>query len=162
MAPGERWEPTLVEVKTKIHIDAPIEVCFDFARDIDVHQQSVWAFTKEKAISGKTKGLIEKGDRVTFEATHFFLRQRLTSYILSMNLLIILWMRWFRAFKRMNPMHAFKTDGNGTTMEDTLCFEAPCGVIGWMAERMGLRWYMGAFLQHRNRNLKRLIEHHSG
>ena len=41
------------------------------ARDIDVHTQTVWKHTKEKAIAGVTSGKINHDDTVTFEARHF-------------------------------------------------------------------------------------------
>jgi len=58
-------------------INAPIERCFDLARDIDFHQRSL-TDTGERAIGGVTSGLIALGETVTWEATHFGVRQRLT------------------------------------------------------------------------------------
>jgi len=58
-------------------INAPTERCFDLARDIAFHQRSV-AHTAERAIGGVTGGLIALGETVTWEATHFGVRQRLT------------------------------------------------------------------------------------
>ncbi|MFX8875810.1 hypothetical protein ABTM97_19785, partial [Acinetobacter baumannii] len=57
-----------------------IEKCFDLARSIDLHQIST-AETNEKAIAGKTNGLINLNETVTWEATHFGIRQKLTSKI---------------------------------------------------------------------------------
>ena len=42
-------------------INAPIEICFDLSRSIDLHKQSM-EHTKEEAIAGRTSGLIEDGD----------------------------------------------------------------------------------------------------
>lgn len=39
-------------------IKAPIQVVFDLARDIDFHQKSA-SKSREKAIGGRTSGLIE-------------------------------------------------------------------------------------------------------
>ena len=58
-------------------LDADIETCFDIARDLDIHQLSMKQ-TNEKAIAGRTSGLCELGDTVTWEATHFGLRQQLS------------------------------------------------------------------------------------
>jgi hypothetical protein len=68
----------LVLLETRI--EAPVERCFDLARDIDLHMRSTQR-TREVAIAGVTKGLINFGDEVTWEATHFSIRQRLTSRI---------------------------------------------------------------------------------
>jgi hypothetical protein len=48
-------------------IAAPIEVCFDLARDIDFHTGSLEG-TGERALAGRTSGLIGLGKSVTWEA----------------------------------------------------------------------------------------------
>jgi len=68
----------VVHVVTRIR--ASIERCFDLARDIDLHARSL-DDTNEKAVAGVTSGLIGLDDEVTWEATHFGVRQRLTSRI---------------------------------------------------------------------------------
>jgi hypothetical protein len=50
-----------IYLETKIA--APINICFDCARNIDLHQQSV-VHTKEIAIAGRKSGLIEEGETV--------------------------------------------------------------------------------------------------
>jgi hypothetical protein len=67
-------------IHLEINIDAPLERIFDLARSIDLHAES-FSHTNEKAIAGKTSGLIGLGKSVTWEATHFGIRQRLTSII---------------------------------------------------------------------------------
>ncbi|RBP86056.1 hypothetical protein DFO70_1344 [Cytobacillus firmus] len=59
-------------------INAPVEVCFDLARNVDIHTQTT-SKTKERAVSGVTEGLLEQGDTVTREAIHFGIKQRLTA-----------------------------------------------------------------------------------
>ena len=56
------------------------EICFDLSRSIDLHQIST-AKTNEKAIAGIITGLINLGETVTWEATHFGITQKLTSKI---------------------------------------------------------------------------------
>lgn len=68
----------------KTLIDAPIEVCFDAARNIDLHVGST-SKTKERAIAGVTNGLIALGEPVTWEAIHFGIKQRLTTRISEFN-----------------------------------------------------------------------------
>jgi hypothetical protein len=67
---------TTIVVETRI--TAPVEVCFDLARDVEAHLK-MSSSTGERAVGGKTSGLLDLGDVVTFEAVHFGLRQRLTS-----------------------------------------------------------------------------------
>jgi hypothetical protein len=45
-------------------IAAPTDRCFDLARDIDFHTRSL-AGTGEKAVAGRTSGLIGQGESVT-------------------------------------------------------------------------------------------------
>ena len=67
-----------IDIETTIK--APIERCFDLARSIDLHQIST-SHTNETAIAGTTSGLIGLNETVTWEATHFGVRQQLTSRI---------------------------------------------------------------------------------
>lgn len=69
---------TTVVIETRIA--APIERCFDLARDVDAHVRSS-AATRERVVGGRTTGLLELGDTVTFEGVHLGVRQRLTSRI---------------------------------------------------------------------------------
>lgn len=66
----------VIELETFIHAD--IGTCFDLSRSIDLHTLST-AKTKEKAIAGKISGLIGMNETVTWQATHFFVRQTFTS-----------------------------------------------------------------------------------
>ena len=71
-----------IEITTHIH--APIEVCFDAARSIDLHMEST-KHTGEQAIAGRTSGLIELGETVTWRAKNFCIWQTLTSKITEMD-----------------------------------------------------------------------------
>lgn len=149
----------LIEVKTQIFIQAPIEHCFDLARDIDVHTKTVWKHTRERAVAGVTSGRIQGGELVTFEATHFGVRQRLTSKITEYNAPYLFVDETQKgAFKSLEHIHLFERQGEGTLMKDILRFEAPLGVLGWIAERLVLKAYMTKFLEHRNEQLKQLAE----
>jgi hypothetical protein len=74
----------MAEINIRTVIKAPIERCFDLARDIDFHTQSLSA-TEERAVAGRTSGLLELGETVTWEGRHFGIRQRLTSKITAYN-----------------------------------------------------------------------------
>ena len=136
-------------------IFAPVEVCFDSARDIDLHTKST-AGTHEKAITGVITGLIESGEEVTWEATHFFIRQRLTSRITAFE-------RPFRfrdsqvsgPFKRFDHDHLFSVTATGETkMTDVFLYESPLGLLGRLADVFFLRAYMQRFLRTRGLFLK--------
>jgi ligand-binding SRPBCC domain-containing protein len=149
----------LAIVKTQIDIAAPIQLCFDLARDIDIHTQTVWKHTRERAIQGITSGPIGYGQTVTFEATHFWIRQTLTSKITEFSephLFIDEMQRG--AFKSIRHIHEFEQKGNKAIMKDTLYFKAPLGIVGTLVEQLILKRYMKRFLEHRNNELKILAE----
>jgi ligand-binding SRPBCC domain-containing protein len=146
-----------IEIDTAI--SAPIERVFDFARSIDVHKQSQSAH-RENAVAGRTSGLIENGEIVTWEAVHFGVRQRLTSQIVAMSR-----PTHFRdsmvagAFKRMDHDHFFEPQPNGgTRMKDIFDYTAPLGAIGRLADRLFLEAYMRRLLEARNQVIKLLAE----
>jgi ligand-binding SRPBCC domain-containing protein len=136
-------------IRFSVQIKAPIENCFDLARDIDLHTRSM-APTRERAIAGVTSGLIGPGQEVTWEARHFGIRQRLTSRIT-----IFERPNRFRdsmvkgAFKRFDHDHLFSEVGGITTMTDQFDYEAPCALLGKIAERAFLTRYMERLLRNR-------------
>jgi len=81
----------VIQLETKI--TAPVERVFDLARSIDAHTSTTEG-TGERAAEGRTTGLIEAGETVTWEARHLGVRQRLTSKITAMERPHFLWMKW--------------------------------------------------------------------
>ncbi|MFC5472303.1 SRPBCC family protein [Cohnella suwonensis] len=149
----------MITVQTHIEISASIQICFDLARDIDVHTATVWKHTKERAISGVTSGPIGLGEMVTFEATHFRVRQKLTSKITEYDAPYLFVDEMQKgAFKSLRHVHEFVSLEGKTLMRDSLHFEAPLGFVGWIVERAILKNYMRRFLEDRNKELKRLAE----
>ena len=143
---------TRIELTTEIA--APIELVFDLARDLDLHQKST-SQTKERIVAGKSTGLAELGDEITFEATHFGVRQKLTSKIIEVsrpNRFVDQMTKG--AFKSLHHIHEFSPTPGGTEMKDVLTFEAPLGPLGILAEKLFLASYMRKFLAARNDFLK--------
>ncbi|WP_337100100.1 SRPBCC family protein [Paenibacillus sp. YIM B09110] len=149
----------MVIVTTEVLIDAPIQYCFDLARNIDIHTQTVWKHTNERAVEGTTSGLIGIGDYVTFQARHFLIKQKLTSKITEYKEPYYFVDEMVKgAFKSLRHEHKFEEQNGKTLMRDKLTFEAPLGIFGWTAERIVLKQYMKRFLDHRNHQLKALAE----
>lgn len=149
----------LVTITVEIYIHAPIELCFDLARDIGVHTRTVWKHTREEAVAGVTSGPIGEGETVTFRATHLGVRQHLTSRISAYKRPVYFVDEMVQgAFRSLRHEHHFARRGEGTLMRDVLVFEAPLGLLGRIAEALVLRWYMKKFLEHRNLRLKELAE----
>jgi ligand-binding SRPBCC domain-containing protein len=147
---------TTIVVETRIR--APINLCFDLARDVDIHVQTS-ASTGERAVTGKTSGLLELGDSVTFEAVHFGIRQQLTSRIIEFDR-----PRRFvdemvkGAFSKLLHIHEFFTEGDRTLMRDTLIWRSPLGILGIIADRILVKRHMQAFLVKKQYELKAYAE----
>lgn len=136
-------------------IQAHIETCFDLSRSINLHIESTKA-TNEIAIAGRTSGLIEQGEFVTWEATHFFIRQRLSTRIVEMRR-----PHYFKdvmisgAFRSMEHEHLFESKGDHTKMIDIFCYEVPYGFAGKIFDYFILKRYMTNLLLTRNEVIKK-------
>ena len=145
-------------IRLLTRIAAPIETVFDLSRSIDLHIAST-AHTHEKAIAGRTSGMINLGEDVTWEATHFGVRQRLT-------VKITLYERpfYFRdsmvsgAFQRFDHDHNFERDDQHTIMRDIFDYTSPLGFLGQIADRLFLIRYMTKLLRIRNQLIKNVAE----
>ena len=146
------------EIDLETRIAAPIKVCFDLARSIDLHKISL-EHTNEKAIAGKTNGLIEKGEFVTWQAKHFGVNQHLTVQIIEMNPPDYFCDEMTKgAFKSMRHQHFFERKGNETLMMDKFIYEVPFSIFGGIFNSLILRSYMKRLLQSRNQTIKRIAE----
>lgn len=139
-------------------INAPIERCFNMARSIDLHIEST-KHTGERAIAGRTSGLIEQGETVTWRARHFGVWQNLTSKIIELN-----YPNSFTdelvegAFKSIHHQHQFRQINGATEMKDIFRFESPFGILGKLANILFLRRYMTKLLENRNKVIKEAAE----
>jgi ligand-binding SRPBCC domain-containing protein len=139
-------------------INAPGERVFDLSRCLDLHADSL-AHTREKAVAGVTTGLINLGESVTWEATHFGVRQRLTSKITLFER-----PHHFRdsmvsgAFKRFDHDHFFSEIDGQTLMKDVFDYESPLGFLGRIADFLFLEKYLENLLTVRNNLIKQVAE----
>lgn len=146
----------LIILKTQIKAD--LQTCFDLARNIDFHQQSL-VHSNERAIAGKKSGLIELGESVTWEATHFGIKQQLSSKITKFNSPYYFEDEMVSgAFKSFKHEHIFEAQGNHTVMIDRFHFESPYGILGKLANVIFLKKYMTELLTQRNDFLKHAAE----
>lgn len=148
-------------LKIETCINAPIEVVFDLSRSIDLHKIST-AHTCEEAIAGKTSGLIEIGETVTWRAKHFGVFQELTSKITSLA-------RPYQftdemvsgAFKSFRHDHLFEERDGIVVVTDVFAYKSPFGVLGRFADFLFLKSYMKKLLEKRNEILKEFAEDNS-
>jgi ligand-binding SRPBCC domain-containing protein len=149
-------------IKLETIIKAPIQLCFDLARDVDIHMAST-AQTGERAIAGITSGLMKLGDEVTWEAKHLFVRQRFTSKIVAFDSPRTFTDEMQRgAFKRFRHTHIFELVEGGTRMIDELNFASPLGQLGRVVDALFLKNYLTGFLIAHNDYIKKLAESRSG
>ncbi len=147
---------TTIHVTTRFY--AGIEKCFDASRSIDLHLQSM-AKTKERAIAGRTSGLCEMGDTITWEAVHFGIKQRMTVEITKMDRPVFFEDRMIKGtFKSMRHEHFFEVQDGLTVMTDKFHYEVPFGMAGWLFDAWLLKRYMTRFLLMRNRVIKEVVE----
>lgn len=139
-------------------VKAPTEVCFDLARNVDIHTQTT-SNTKERAVAGVTEGLLEEGDTVTWEAIHFGIKQRLTAKVTLMekpNKFVDMMVKG--AFHSFVHTHQFIEKEDGTIMIDKFQYKSPFGPIGVIADKLFLEKYMRVFIVSRAKALKNIAE----
>ena len=145
-----------IELKTEIKADR--HIVFDLSRSIDLHKISTEQ-TNEEAIAGKTSGLIELGESVTWRAKHFGVYQKLTSKITEFDKPKYFADQMVRgAFKEFKHEHHFEELNDGTLMIDFFDYKSPFGVLGRLADKLFLEKYMTKLLFERNRIVKEFAE----
>lgn len=132
--------------------------CFDLARDLDFHQQSL-AHTHETAIAGRMTGLIELGEEVTWRGKHLGLYHTHTAKITQYDRPIHFRDEMIRGrFKSFVHDHYFELSENGTRMTDVLTFASPLGLLGAAVDALVLTRYMRNLLLTRAALLKQAAE----
>jgi ligand-binding SRPBCC domain-containing protein len=146
-----------ITIETRIR--APVELCFDLARDVTAHTESA-AFSSERAVEpGRTEGLLEFGDLVAFEGRHFGITQRFVARITVLD-------RPHRfvdemvegAFRWLRHVHEFESCNGLTIMRDILEWKAPFGFLGTLADLLFLERHMRWFVTTKQNSLKRIAE----
>lgn len=148
----------MAKITIETYVKNDIQTCFDLARDIDFHKESL-KHSEERAIAGKTSGLIELGEWVTWEAKHLGITQKLTSKITefkSPNYFVDEMVSG--AFESFRHEHLFQKKDGGTLMVDVFYFESPLGIIGKFVNWLFLKRYMTNLLRTRNQFLLETAE----
>jgi ligand-binding SRPBCC domain-containing protein len=146
------------EIKIVTRIQASREIVFDLARSVEVHLQST-AHTGERVVNGRTSGLFEENDVVTWEARHLGIRQRLTVKITQVR-----FPEFFEdvmvkgAFAAMHHEHIFESEPGATRMTDIFYYKSPFGLLGKLADTLFLEAYMRRLLVRRNAVIQALAE----
>lgn len=133
-----------LELVTLIH--APVELCFDLSRSIDLHVDSR-THSRERAVAGVTSGLIGLNEEVTWEARHLGLPWRVTSRITVFEEphRFVDEMTEPGPFRFFRHEHVFHSMGGRTRMEDNISFKTRFGLPadlvakGYLARLMRIR-----------------------
>ena len=147
-----------MKITLETSIAAPPARCFDLSRDLDLHVRSMER-TGERAVAGRTSGLLGEGEEVTWEGRHFGVRLRHTSRITRFDP-----PRYFRdsmvrgRFARFEHDHYFEPKDAGTLMRDVLEFESPFGALGRLVDYLVLGDYLRKLLEERSRVIKAAAE----
>lgn len=145
-------------IRLETEINTTLEICFDLSRSIELHEIST-ARTKEQAISGRRKGLISLNETVTWQATHFGVRQKLTSKITAFNRPNYFIDEQTKGiFKSIIHEHKFEKVGNKVIMKDIFEFHSPFGFIGNIFNKFILTNYLKRLLIFRNQIIKEFAE----
>ncbi len=148
----------MAKIILQTFVRSDCQTCFDLARNIDFHKESLM-HSNEKAIGGRTSGLIELYECVTWEARHFGITQRLTSKIVAFESPILFIDEMVSgAFKSFRHEHIFEAKNNATLITDNFYFESPLGVLGKFVNWLFLKRYMTNLLKRRNQFLKEKAE----
>jgi ligand-binding SRPBCC domain-containing protein len=139
-------------------IEAPKERVFDLCRSISMHKISL-QHTNENAINGITSGLLQLGESVTWEASHFGKKRIMVMKITEMefpNQFVEEQTHGF--FKSFKQQHFFKPIENGTILIDYIDYEMPYGIIGFVLNTLMFENYLKELLIKRNNFIKKYAE----
>jgi ligand-binding SRPBCC domain-containing protein len=153
----------LGQIRLETVVGAPVQRVFDLARDIDFHQRSM-SHTSERAVSGRTSGLIGPGETVTWRARQFgmpvSLESRITEFEPPHRFVDE---QVSGPFRRFRHEHRFERLGDGATlMIDEWEHDAPLGLLGRIVDVVFLERHMRNLLHTRNAALKMEAERPRG
>ncbi|GHA47946.1 hypothetical protein GCM10007103_31100 [Salinimicrobium marinum] len=145
-------------IRLETHIKAKQKIVFDLAISIDFQSEAVRS-SNERAVAGRTSGLIGLNETVTWHGKHLGVWQHLTTRVTEFYPPHFFADEMEKgAFKRMRHEHYFATTEEGTLMKDVFQFQAPLGILGRLANKLFLKTYMTNFLKGRNKILKEYAE----
>lgn len=148
----------MTELTVQTRIAAPSDVCFDLARNVEFHAQSL-AHTGERLVFRPPHTLLKLGDEVEFEGRHLGVRQRLRARITALEAPTHFRDEMVRgAFRVFTHDHTFEAVADGTLMTDHLRFSSPGGPLSGLIERYLLRPYLRRLIAARGQEIRRAAE----
>ena len=146
-------------VALETFIRAPAEACFDAARDIGMHAGDRESPLPHRPIAGVTAGLIGPRETVTWEASFFLIKLRMTSRVVAFDRPRAFTDEMQRGpFRRWRHAHLFEPREGGTLMRDRVEFASPLGPLGALVDFLYLKGFVRRFLLAQNRRIKEAVE----
>ena len=134
------------------------EVVFDLSRSVDLHLIRT-SKTNEKAVAGKTSGLINLNETVTWQANHLFKIRYFTSQITGLNYPFSFTDQMIKGdLQSFSHKHIFEKNAEGTLMTDVIYLKAPYGLLGKIVMKLFLKNYFKKLLIERNNIIKQFAE----
>lgn len=142
------------QIIVKTEIDANIDTCFDLARDVGFYYNTLEKST-EIPIGGKTTGLMEAGDYVTWETNHLSLMQHLTLKVTEFEKPILFVDEMVCGeFKTYRHEYIFEVENDKTIMTDKFQFQSPYGILGKLVDWVFLKRHFKKLIVTRNKALR--------
>jgi len=148
----------MTTIKLTTYIEASLEDVFNLSRSIDFHLVSAKK-TNEKVIAGRSCGLINYNETVTWKAKHFGIylthQSMITAFEFPNNFTDEMIRGAFSFFKHQ---HIFKSYGSKTKMIDIIEYQTPFEVLGKIFDKIVLKRYLTRFINQRNLAIKTHLE----
>jgi ligand-binding SRPBCC domain-containing protein len=145
-------------IKLQTVINSNPEIVFNLSRSIELHKEST-KHTKEEAVAGKTRGLMELHDTVTWRAKHLGVYLTLTSQITEFTPFQYFTDEMVKGpFKRFVHQHIINKFDQSVEMIDVFEYESPFGLLGKLVDSLFLEGYMRRLLITRNQTIKAFAE----
>lgn len=144
-------------------VPADIEAVFDLSLTVEVHLDS-FSKSQERAVDGVTSGVMALDDEVTWKARHLGRIWTMRSRISALERPDMFVDEQVKGpFARWHHVHRFTAiDERTTRMVDEIEMRAPLGILGRIAERIGLVWYMKRLMGTRNEAIVAMAEERTG
>lgn len=138
-------------VHLETFINAPIELCFDLSRSVDMHS--------DPPVGGVMSGLMELDDIVASESVHMGRKRPLASRISKMERPYHFTDVLIRGnFRKLVHEHTFQEKDGGTLLIENFEFSSPGGAASWLLDNLLLKSYMRNVMIKRNAHLKHIAE----
>lgn len=141
------------------YLAATPQQCFDLSLAVDAHTRSMGA-SRERVVAGRTEGLLELGDSVTWRAIHFGMPFRMSVVISEHDAPHRFVDEQTRGpFRSWTHEHRFQPTIDGQTrMTDAITFASPVGPVGRLVDRLFLSRYLRRLVEARNEWLKQALK----